>query len=155
VKDMRSAMRRWPVRTAAALALGSMVVTPATGARPRVTKVEASLTAGQVVPKQDVAVPNAKGRFTASLFPAQERIVWHLTVRGLSGRPTQVAIRFGRKGPGSILLLLCPAACASSGIEEQVVAETFAAMKSGHSNVTVYTAKNTEGEIRGSLHVVR
>jgi len=120
-----------------------------------VTKVEASLTAAQVVPKQDVAVPNAKGHFTASLFPAQGRIVWHLTLRGLSGRPTQVAVRYGRTGPGAILLELCPTACASSGIEEQIFAGTFAAIKSGHANVTVYKAKNTGGEIRGSIHIVR
>lgn len=83
------------------------------------------------------------------------RLVWTLTMKGLSGRATGADLRVAPRGvDGRRVARLCgPCATRASGVVK-ITASTLRAMLAGRSYVNVVTAASPKGEIRGQLRRV-
>lgn len=128
----------------------ALAVTAAAFAGTRTAGWSASLTSGKEVPKQAVKVPNATGKFTATV--SGNTLKWKLTFAKLSGPAAAAHIHLGATGKaGAVLVALCgPCKSGASGS-----AALTAALKKDFTKhllyVNVHTAKNPAGEIRGQL----
>jgi len=110
----------------------------------------AKLNAAQEIPKQEVAAPNAKGSFHATLTGTT--LKYTLTFSGLTGQATAAHIHMAAKGKaGGVVAALCgPCKPSTTGS----VKLTKAALKAAGKHllyVNVHTAKNPGGEIRGQI----
>jgi hypothetical protein len=85
---------------------------------------------------------------------ARWRLVWSISESGLSGPITQAAIRVGRKGEtGPVLVALC-APCRptnAGGVPRTLTSAQATALRTSPLYVTVATAANPSGEIRGQI----
>src|SRR5262245_4598442 len=100
----------------------------------------AKLNAAQEIPKKEVAAPNAKGAFHATLNGMT--LKYTLTFSGLTGQATAAHIHLGAKGKaGAVVAALCgPCKRSTTGS----VKLTKAALKAADKNllyVNVHTAK--------------
>jgi CHRD domain-containing protein len=119
-------------------------------------KLTASLSAKQVVPAPRVRVAAAGGHFTATLTKngSGGSLVWKLTLTALSGPPTVIETRFGGSGAtGALAVTLCGKGtkpCPLSGTVS--VSGTVAELLPKKLiYVSVDTAKNPNGEVRGEI----
>ena len=114
------------------------------------TKLKATLTPGQEVPKQAVKAPGGSGTFAATLGGA--KLSWKLTFRRLSGPAVAAHIHLGRPGKaGGVAVSLCgPCKSRVSGSATLTSAQVKAILRGG-AYVNVHTAKNPNGEIRGQV----
>ena len=129
---------------------GALVATAVSLAGTQSMGWSASLTSGKEVPKQAVKVPNATGKFTATV--SGNTLKWKLTFAKLSGPATAAHIHIGAMGKaGGVIVALCgPCKSGASGS-----APLTAALKKDVVKhllyVNVHTAKNPAGEIRGQI----
>ena len=133
---------------AAALALAVAVVALAHGTAS--TKLKATLTPGQEVPKQAVKAPGGSGTFAATL--SGRKLSWKLVFGKLSGPAMAAHIHLGRPGKaGGVAVSLCgPCKSGVSG-KATLTAAQVKAILGGGAYVNVHTAKNPNGEIRGQV----
>jgi hypothetical protein len=139
---------------AAMLALGVGRLAAAGGVR--ATVANATLTANQEVPPQEVKVADASGQFSATFTKIKTgyRMSWKLSFRNMSGPVRFAHIHQGKPGQhGAALFFLC-GPCAS-GAHGSAYASPFELrlMQAGQTYVNVRTAKNPAGEIRGQIRV--
>jgi len=174
--------RRQHVRSAvlvavAAAALASTALgTAATGTTRHAAtiRLRAELDASQVPDGQQVKVPDATGRFTATL--TGDKLAWRLTYRGLSGPALGAHIHIAKPGAShwEPVIGLCgflgdpgqPATC-RSGVHGTATihagtlyrisaAQVREAILNGGAYVNIHTAENYNwGEIRGQIEVVK
>jgi NitT/TauT family transport system substrate-binding protein len=111
--------------------------------------LSAKLTAAQSVPKPKGA--KGTGSFSATLTPAG-KLSWKLSAAGLTGKPIYAGIHIGRPGKSApaVLQLCAPCKTGASG-SAKAYTPLQVAIKQGNAFVTVATAKNTKGEIRGQI----
>jgi hypothetical protein len=133
----------------------AVVLTPVgLGTSAKVDKYNASLTAGQEVPKPTGVPKGASGKFrsTGREKAGKETLTWKLTFHNLSGRATAAHIHLGKRGkPGPVALTLC-GPCKSGAHGTAKIAEKLdKALESGKAYVNVHTVKNPNGEIRGQI----
>ena len=129
---------------------GALVATAVSIAATQGMGWSASLTSGKEIPKQAVKVPNATGKFTATV--SGSTLKWTLTFSKLSGAATAAHIHLGAMGKaGAPLVALC-GPC-KSGVSGS--APLTAALKTDFTKhllyVNIHTAKNPAGEIRGQI----
>jgi hypothetical protein len=80
------------------------------------------------------------------------RLVWRLSLSGLSGPATAAAIHLGQPGvTGPVAIPLCgPCAAVANGVVIVTADQAFALAK-GRAYVEVQTARSPQGEIRGQI----
>jgi hypothetical protein len=123
------------------------------------TKLTATLTAAQEVPRQKVRVRAARGRFAGRLTGTGRRrnLQWSLSFSRLSGKPIAAHIHLGKPGKaGPVAVTLCAAShpCGvATGGRVKVAAKIAKAITTGNTYVNVHTKKNPNGEIRGQVRV--
>jgi CHRD domain len=133
-------MRRLLTTLALGVVAALAVATYASGGIGNAHKLSARLT-----PKARV---QAKGGF-AGIYLADARgitLLWTLSYSGLSGRVTTAQIH-----KGALVLHLC-GPCASGQAGSAILSrDVMSALGSGRAYVTVRTARNPGGEIRGQI----
>lgn len=138
------------VAAGAAVAAATAGGAGAAGAAPAPQQVTAVLSADQVVPAPGTRIPGETGTFTATF---DGRIVrYTLTWKGLSGQAAAAQIRFGaRKHAGPIAQPLCvPCIAPETGVVPLTAAQ-ITALKAGRLYVSIATAADPLGEVRGQL----
>jgi hypothetical protein len=112
---------------------------------------EATLSAGQEVPKQVVKMAAAHGDFKATL--TGKKLKWTLTFQHLTGAAMAAHIHLGATGKsGNVVVPLCPPRCKSGLSGTATLTPALIADFGKHLlYVNVHTAKNPAGEIRGQL----
>jgi hypothetical protein len=136
--------------------------------RPETTRFSAELTPNLVVPRPIALTGVASGRFRGLLDVPSNGVIWphrfyyRLRFSGLTGPPTSITIRTGRRGQaGSPWLGLCVRRCPTSrsGIVRGWVwveaSEVKRAFERHGFYVQIDTARNQDGELRGQLKPVR
>jgi hypothetical protein len=112
--------------------------------------LRASLNARQEVPKQAVKAPAATGSFSGTL--TGRRLTWSLMYRRLTGPAKAAHIHLGRPGKaGPVAVPLCGPCRSGARGSATLTAVQVKAVLGGGTYVNVHTAKNPNGEIRGSL----
>jgi len=109
-----------------------------------------TLTAKQAVPRPKATRGTAK--FTATVTPAGV-LAWRLSLKGLTGRAIYAEVHKGRAGQaasGSAVRLCKPCGANASG-STKVYSGLLAALKQSGAFITVSTAKNPKGEVRGQI----
>jgi hypothetical protein len=119
-------------------------------ARTAITKLAATLTLVQEVPKPKVAGVGATGHFTATL--SGRMLSWKLTFAHLSGAASSAGLHIGARGEaGPRFARLC-GPCRSGANGVLVLTQTHVAeMRAGLTYVTVGTPSNPGGEVRGQI----
>jgi ABC-type nitrate/sulfonate/bicarbonate transport system substrate-binding protein len=111
--------------------------------------LSSKLTVKQAVPRPRGA--RGTGTFTATLTPAGV-LSWRLTAKGLTGKAIYAEVHQG--GPGQSTpakLRLCAPCRAGASGTAKVYSSLLTAFKQSGVFVTVSTAKNPKGEIRGQI----
>lgn len=117
--------------------------------------VTSTLRASLQVPKPTKVTARAKGTFTAELVPAEFGgiLKWQLAYSGLTGPVTAARLRIGRPGKaGPVVVTLCSKGC-KSGLSGTVnlIKNGYRQLVYGRVYITLETALNPKGEIRGQL----
>jgi hypothetical protein len=121
----------------------------------------ASLDWRQEVPRPAHPVRTARGSLTGDLDHQERKVHWKLVYRKLSGRPTEAAIRRGKRGRrGLVLVRLCgkgaPRRCKSGLTGTAVVPRAVVlVLEAGNTYVELRTRLNRSGEIRGQIAIKR
>ena len=120
-----------------------------------VVRVHASLDIAQVTPAPTGAGAGASGKFTATLEGSILR--YTLSFKGLSGIASSAEIRTGaRKVAGPIAQPLCvPCFFPPETGVVPLTAAQIAALRAGRLYVSVETAADPDGEIRGQLTIAK
>ena len=141
---------------AAAVALAAAAVALGAPAKSTYT-YKATITPASEVPRPS-APAKARGVFTATVTEngAARSIRWTLTFRNLSGKAVAAHIHKGKPGvAGTVLLGLCgPCRTGQTG-RATISSDVADALEQGRAYVNVHTAKNTAGEIRGQIKLVK
>ena len=126
-----------------------------TTAKPRPTRISASLSAGQERPLPTGA-RTARGSFAATLGD-DGKLTYRLAFKGLTGAAVAAHIHSGKRGvAGPVLVTLCAKACKSPLKGSVTVkAGVKSALQAGTAYVNVHTATNPAGEIRGQVTVAK
>jgi hypothetical protein len=120
-------------------------------------RLQASLTAKQVVPPQSVKAPGASGRFSGTLVVADrsDTLTWQLTASRLSSPVKAAYVLFPASGKlGQVSIGLCSAGHCGTMSKSQtstLTPEVGRAITGRTGYVTIVTAKNPQGEVRGKL----
>lgn len=120
-------------------------------------RLHATLTAGQQVPPQTVKTPKASATFTGTLVLDTKTgtLTWQMKSSGLSSPIKSAYILFPAKGKQmQVSIGLCSGkGCASTAAaRSSMLSPTIASVISGRAGyVTIVTAKNPQGEVRGKL----
>jgi hypothetical protein len=129
---------------------------PAFGGAAEILKLSAKMNARQVVPhKPKGNVARATGTFTGTLAAGglRRKLSWRITYRKLDHPRIVIAdIHYGKPGQfGPVIVRLCgPCKTGQRGVVK--VKRTWVpAIKSGSAFITLITAKNPNGEIRGQI----
>lgn len=111
----------------------------------------AALTSGQEVPVQAVKATSAHGMFKGTL--SGTTLKWTLTYSKLTGPPKSAQLAMAAKGAtGPAVIVLCGGPCTSGSSGAATVSKTVVnAFKKHLLYVTIPTAKNPKGEIRGQV----
>ena len=144
---------------AAALATAAAVLSlPAVAGSSRVSTIAlaAHLTPSQEVPPQTLKNLNASGSFSARLRQVKNgyRISWTLSFRGLTGRASTAYLHQGATGKhGPALVHLCSLCKSGATGSSYFSPPELKLARAGKVYVTVRTAENPSGEIRGRIRV--
>lgn len=136
--------------------------------RPETTRFSAELKPDSVVPRPTAPAGGASGRVRGLLDVPSSGVIWphrfyyRLRFSGLTGPPTDITIHIGRRGQvGSPWLGLCVRRCPTSrsgSVRGWVWVEAAEVMRDYERHgfyVSVDTARNPDGELRGQLKPVR
>jgi hypothetical protein len=123
--------------------------------------LKARLTTQQTAPREHGAPSNAGGLFMATVNPATNTLTWKLSYAHLSGSATQVWVTAGKKFGYGVVAPVCrvnpPCSSPLSGttsLGTVQLTEQFMNVGRPGANaltVTLYTARNPRGELRGTL----
>ena len=140
------------------LGMGLLVVGAGSATASSTTyRLHANLTAGQQVPPQTVKNPKGAANFTGTLVVAKKSgtLSWRLKSSGLSSPIKSAYILFPANGNQvQVSVGLCSGkGCSSTAnASTSILTPTIAHVISGRVGyVTILTAKNPKGEVRGKL----
>jgi CHRD domain len=158
-KGVRMVTRLSKLRALLVVGALAMIAVTAGFAAAKSVKVRATMTSGQVVvPRKPFGdVRDATGTFAGTLAQSRARwwLAWKITYRNLDHPIIVIAdIHRGKPGKfGPVLVRLCgPCRSGAHGVKV-VKASDVPVIKSGRAFITLITARNPNGEVRGQIVV--
>ena len=136
----------------AAGAIAALALAALSSARPAagMKKLNATLNAGQEIPKQVVKDQAAHGTFAGTLVGT--KLTWKLTFAKLTGPATAAHIHLAGMGKsGPVVVALCGPCKSGMAGTAKISAAVLAKIEKHLMYVNVHTAKNPAGEIRGQV----
>jgi hypothetical protein len=127
----------------ASAAVGGRTMTP--------MKFSASLNIKQEVPKETGAPATAAGKFTG-IVVGGKTLKWTLTFSHLTGKALAAHIHAGAPGKsGPVIIPLCSPCKSPMSGSVKITDAQMTTLSKGKTYVNVHTAKNPNGEIRGTI----